>query len=146
MKKIDNIIDNLVEYSGNLFEIIYDDKLEIPGLSILIKDRFILRHKIILNYELIKNEDISVIAHILSHEWGHHIYKHTYINPQTLSNEEKEKIELEADKYAYDFIKYYNYDLDKVIHYIKKNHINDINMFEKKVKFLYQRLNILYEK
>ena len=146
MKKIDNIIDNLVKYSGKLFEIVYDDKLEIPGLSLLIEDRFILRHKIILNYELIKNEDTSVIAHILAHEWGHHIYKHTYINPKTLSNEEKEKIELEADTYAYNFIKYYNYDLDKVIHYIKKNHINDINMFEKKVKFLYQRLNILYEK
>lgn len=145
MKKIDTIIDNLVTYSGNLFEIVYDNKLEIPGLSILVEDRFLLRQKIILNYELIKDETSSVIAHILAHEWGHQMYKHTYINPQTLSIEQKDNIELEADQYAFDFIKYYNYNVDEIIQYIKKNHLNDINIFEKKIQFLHKRLNILYE-
>lgn len=142
---IDSVIDNLVEYSNCLFEIEYDNNLEIPGLSILIIDnRSQLRNKIILNYNLIKNETISVIAHILAHEWGHHINKHTYIDILKLNDNEKEIIEIEADNYAYNFIKKYNYNINEIIDYIKKNYEKDINIFEKKINFVNKRLNILY--
>ena len=100
MDKINKIIDNLVDYSHNLFEIEYDNKLDIPALSILIRDnRYHLRQKIIINYDLIKNESISIIAHILSHEWGHHMLKHTFTDPNTLNNTQRNLIELEADTY-----------------------------------------------
>jgi hypothetical protein len=144
-ESIEQLIDNLVEYSNYLFEIEYDNNLEMPGLSILIIDnRHQLRNKIILNYNLIKNETISVIAHILAHEWGHHIYKHTYINPLTLNNKEKDIIEIEADNYAYNFIKIYNYNINEIINYIKNNYKMDCNILKKKKNFINKRLNILY--
>ena len=49
MDKINLIIDNLVKYSGHLFEIIYDNNLPMPGMSILEQDfRGVNRFKIIL--------------------------------------------------------------------------------------------------
>ena len=66
--KIETIIDKLVNHSGHLFEIIYDNKLPMPGMSFIEKDfRGMNRYKVIINYDLIKNESSSVIAHILSH-------------------------------------------------------------------------------
>ena len=144
MNKINQIIDNLVDYSHTLFEIEYDNKLEIPALSILIKDnRYQLRHKIIINYNLIKEESISVIAHILSHEWGHHMFKHTFTDPTTLTTEQRTLVELEADTYALNFIKKYNYNKNNIIKYIKKNHIKDCNIFQQKLNLLNKRLLIL---
>ena len=121
MNKINLVIDKLFEHSGNLFEIIYDDNLLMPGMSFVSKDfRGINRYKIIINYNLIKDETISVIAHILSHEWGHHILKHTIVDPSLLSNNEILEKEIEADTYAYNFIKKYNYNIDDIENYIKK--------------------------
>ena len=55
--KIDLIIDKLVNHSGCLFEIIYDNKLPMPGMSFVEKDfRGMNRYKVVLNYNLIKNE------------------------------------------------------------------------------------------
>ena len=144
MNNINSIIDNLVKYSQCLFEIEYDNHLKIPGLSLLIKDnRNQYRNKIILNYDLIKNQTIDVIAHILAHEWGHHMYKHTYINPCTLNTKQLDIVELEADTYAFNFIKKYNYNINNIINYIKENHTNDCNIFEKKINLTQKRLAIL---
>ena len=53
--KIDLIIDKLVNHSGCLFEIIYDNKLHMPGMSFVEKDfRGMNRYKVVLNYNLIK--------------------------------------------------------------------------------------------
>ena len=101
MNYINSVIDNLVKHSGNLYEIIYDNNLHIPGLSFIEKDLHgTNRFKIVINLKMIENENIDVIAHILSHEWGHHMLKHTLKNPILLNEEEKINIELEADTYA----------------------------------------------
>ena len=145
MNKINLVIDKLFEHSGNLFEIIYDNNLQMPGMSFVSKDfRGINRYKIIINYNLIKDEKISVIAHILSHEWGHHILKHTIIDPSLLSNNEILEKEIEADTYAYNFIKKYNYNIDDIENYIKKNFLYEIENFKSKLKLLEKRINILH--
>ena len=116
-----------------------------PGMSFVSKDfRGINRYKIIINYNLIKDEKISVIAHILSHEWGHHILKHTIIDPSLLSNNEILEKEIEADTYAYNFIKKYNYNIDDIENYIKKNFLYEIENFKSKLKLLEKRINILH--
>ena len=82
----------------------------LPGMSFVEKDfRGMNRYKVVLNYNLIKNESSSVIAHILSHEWGHHILKHTLVNPSLLSSDRISETEIEADTYAYNFIIKNNY-------------------------------------
>lgn len=145
-KNLNEIIDNLVNYSGSLFEIIYDNNLYIPGLSLIEKDfRGNNRYKIIINYNLIKNEPISVIAHILSHEWGHHILKHTYTNPINLTENEKINIELEADTYANNFIKTYNYNKNDILDFLKKNLEKELNLYENKLNFFKKRIDILYK-
>ena len=144
MEKINLIIDKLIEHSGHLFEIIYDNNLPMPGMSFIEKDfRNMNRNKIILNYNLIKNEKISVIAHILSHEWGHHILKHTLVNPSLLSEYKLLDLEIEADIYAYNFIIKYNYNIKDIENYIKKNFEYDIINFKNKLDLFEKRVNIL---
>ena len=145
MEYLDSIIDNLVEYSNTLYEIEFDNNLPFPGFSLsLIDTRYQLRNKIILNHNLLKNLSISIIAHIIAHEWGHHIHKHTSVNPIELTDEEKNKIELEADYYAFNFIKIYKYNITEIINYIKDNHKKNCEKFFKNQNFIEKRLNILY--
>ena len=137
-------IDNLVEHSSHLFEIEYDNNLNIPAMSILMIDNNnIYRNKIILNYNLIKNLSINVIAHILAHEWGHHIYKHTHINPQTLNKSQKKYFEIEADIYACNFIKKYKYNINDIIEYIENDKKKNYDLFYENNLFIIHRLNIL---
>jgi hypothetical protein len=144
MDKINPIIDNLIEHSGCLFEIIYDDNLQMPGMSIIIKDqRGIDRKKVIINYNLIKDESISVIAHILSHEWGHHILKHTLSNPILLSANKISDIEIEADTYANKFIVKYDYNIKDIINYIKKNFECETMNYKNKLDLFKRRINVL---
>ena len=142
--KIDLIIDKLVNHSGCLFEIIYDNKLPMPGMSFVEKDfRGMNRYKVVLNYNLIKNESSSVIAHILSHEWGHHILKHTLVNPSLLSSDRISETEIEADTYAYNFIIKNNYSVEDIQNYIKKNFEYETRDFKKKLDLFKKRINIL---
>ena len=145
--KIDSIIDKLVNHSGCLFEIIYDSKLPMPGMSFVEKDfRGMNRYKVVLNYNLIKNESPSVIAHILSHEWGHHILKHTLVNPSLLSADRISETEIEADTYAYNFIIQNNYSIEDIQNYIKKNFECETNHFKNKLDLFKKRINVLNNK
>jgi Zn-dependent peptidase ImmA (M78 family) len=147
MDKINSVIDNLIEHSGCLFEIIYDNNLQMPGMSIIIKDkRDVDRYKVIINYNLIKDETISVIAHILSHEWGHHILKHTLVNPSLLSANRISEIEIEADTYAYNFIIQHNYNIEDIQNYIKKNFEYEARDFKNKFDLFKKRINVLNNK
>ena len=147
MDKIETIIDKLVNYSGCLFEIIYDNKLPMPGMSFIEKDlRGINRYKVVINYDLVKNETPSVIAHILSHEWGHHILKHTLVNPSLLSTNRISETEIEADTYAYNFIIQNNYSIEDIQNYIKKNFEYESRDFKNKLDFFKKRINVLNNK
>ena len=144
MDKINSVIDNLIEDSGCLFEIIYDNNLQMPGMSIIIQDkRGVDRYKVIINYNLIKNEPISVIAHIFSHEWGHHILKHTLSNPTLLSSEKMSNIEIEADIYAYKFIVKYGYNSEDIKNYIKKNFEYETMNYKNKLDLFKRRIDVL---
>ena len=145
--KIEKIIDKLVNYSGYLFEIIYDNKLPIPGMSFVEKDyKGINRYKVVINYNLVKDETPSVIAHILSHEWGHHILKHTLVNPSLLSSNRILETEIEADTYAYNFIIQNNYNIEDIQNYIKKNFEYESRNFKNKLDLFKKRINILNNK
>ena len=147
MDKIETIIDKLVNYSGCLFEIIYDNKLPMPGMSFIEKDlRGINRYKVVINYDLVKNETPSVIAHILSHEWGHHILKHTLVNPSLLSTNIISETEIEAYTYAYNFIIQNNYSIEDIQNYIKKNFEYESRDFKNKLDLFKKRINVLNNK
>ena len=66
----------------------------------------------------------SILAHILAHEYGHHIYEHVKINPEFLNPPQLEHIENEADFYALMFIEKYNYNKDEIIKFIADTSIN----------------------
>lgn len=115
---MENIIQELVEYSGKLFIIKEDNNLRIPAFSLIEYDfRNNPRNVIVINKRLIP-EDISIMAHILAHEYGHHIYEHVKINPLSLNETQLEQIESEADFYALMFIEKYKYNKNAIIKFI----------------------------
>jgi len=115
---MENIIQELVEYSGKLFIIKEDNSLRIPALSLIEYDfRNNPRNVIVINKKLIP-EDISIMAHILAHEYGHHIYEHVKINPISLNEAQLEQIESEADFYALMFVEKYKYNKNAIIKFI----------------------------
>lgn len=125
LKNIDEIIDQLVEFSSKLFEIKIDNSIQLPAFSLIENDfRGNPRNRILINDRLIPMNNKSILAHILSHEYGHHIYNHVKVHPNNLDAKQLEHIENEADFYALMFIDKYNYDKDEIIHFISETSIN----------------------
>ena len=128
MEKLNNlneILDQLVEFSGKLFEVKIDQKLHIPAFSLIENDfRGNPRNRILINDRLIPMNNKSIIAHIMAHEYGHHIYEHVKINPGNLNDKQLTHIENEADFYALMFIEKYNYNKDEIIRFIADTSVN----------------------
>lgn len=116
---MENIIQELVDYSGKLFFIREDNNLKIPAFSTIEYDfRNNPRNVIVINKKLIPDTDISVLAHILAHEYGHHIYEHVTINPITLNEAQYMQVECEADFYALMFIEKYKYNKSAITRFM----------------------------
>jgi Zn-dependent peptidase ImmA (M78 family) len=133
---MDNIIQELVDYSGKLFIIKEDSNLKMPAFSLIEYDfRRNPRNVIIINRNLIPSDDISVLAHILAHEYGHHIYEHVKINPRTLNEKQLEQIECEADFYALMFIEKYKYSKNSIIKFMIET-TNSISLLKKRIDII----------
>jgi hypothetical protein len=125
LNNLEEIIDQLVEFTGKLFEIKIDSNLQIPAFSLIDIDfRGNPRNTILINDRLIPMNNKSILAHILAHEYGHHIYEHVKINPAFLNPPQLEHIENEADFHALMFIEKYNYNKDEIIKFIADTSIN----------------------
>ena len=125
LNNLEEIVDRLVEFTDKLFEIKIDNNLHIPAFSLIDTDfRGNPRNTILINDKLIPMNNKSILAHILAHEYGHHIYEHVKINPNQLNSKQLEHIENEADFHALMFIEKYNYDKDEIIKFIADTSVN----------------------
>lgn len=119
------ILNQLYEYSNNCINVREDRNLQIPAFSTIEKDiygRYI--PVVLVNTKLIPN-NINIIAHILSHEWGHHVLRHMDMEQSAVFKQEDindiQEKENEADLYAANFIKEYSYDIDHIKSFMKEH-------------------------
>lgn len=129
-----DILNALFEYSNQYIEVRNDINLPMPAFSLIEQDihgRFI--PIILINLNLIP-ENENILAHILSHEWGHHISKHIELIPPPPHNmptpQERQRKEDEADTYAAKFIKKYSYDKQTIIDFLHKHPFDLKNRLE----------------
>ena len=124
---INNIMNQLFDYSNHYIEVRNDINLNIPAFSIIETNMYGRNIPyILINLDLI-SEDKSVIAHILSHEWGHHVLRH--LKPTNVLKKEKninnlddrQQKENEADTYASKFIKDKSFRKDSIIKFMKEH-------------------------
>ena len=125
LNNLEEILDELVEFTGKLFEVKIDNNLQFPAFALIENDfRGNPRDVILINDRLIPMNNKSILAHILAHEYGHHIYEHIKIYPGHLNSKQLEHIENEADFHALMFIEKYNYNKDEIIRFIADTSVN----------------------
>ena len=119
--------NQLFELSNTFIELRCDIRMPIPGFSLIEPDIYGLYRPIIVLNPTIIPDDPNVIAHILGHEWGHHVHRH--IEPRTHGMppeglKRRQEKENEADMYAAKFIKTYAYDTDAIISFLREHPID----------------------
>jgi hypothetical protein len=114
------ISNELHDYTGKIVNLIVDDYLHIPALSYI--DELGL-NTIRINLSIIPLSE-SVIAHIMSREYGHHILKHFETESYKLDSEELEKREDEADIFAAKFIKNNKYQQEPIEIFISETSVS----------------------
>jgi len=121
------VANQLFEMSNTFVELRCDIAMPMPGFSLIEPDiHGLYRPVIVLNPTIIP-DDPSVIAHVLGHEWGHHVLRHIEprgpdIPPE--NSERRQEKENEADAYAARFIKTYRYDTDAIISFMREHPID----------------------
>lgn len=94
-----DILNQLFEYSRS-----YINVLPIPAFSIIERDIYgRYTPTILINLSILPN-DKNILAHILSHEWGHHMLKHLLMDPpckeEMPTQIERQLHENQVDSYA----------------------------------------------
>ena len=146
LNNLEEILEQLVEFTGKLFEVKIDSNLQIPAYSLIDTDfRGTPRNTILINDRLIPMNNKSILAHILSHEYGHHIYEHVKINPTHLNPQQLEHIENEADFHALMFIEKYNYNKDEIIRFIADTSVNK-DISRSRIDILCGNISIIEDK
>ena len=126
---ITTILNQLYKYSNTFLNIRNDITLPVPGFSTIEKDLYgRLIPTIIINLSLIPNDE-NVLAHILSHEWGHHVSKHLLpIKDDTREyigyDHNRQQKENEADLFAAKFITHYKYNKSAIIDFFKSHPVD----------------------
>ena len=93
-------LHELHDYSGVLVSLVVDHYLRIPALSYVDEGGL---PTIRINLALVPLCE-SVIAHVMAHEYGHHVMKHVHTELYKLTPEELDSREDEADTYAAKFV------------------------------------------
>ena len=119
MKYLDEIIDELIDYTRLEVEIRINNYIPCPAMSSLSNNKRIIE----VNQYLIPDH-LDITAHIMSHEFGHHYLDHVFEDPRTLDQLELDIREDEADTYASVFIEKYGYDKKPIIDFIIKGNSN----------------------
>lgn len=124
------ILNQLLKHSNHCIQVREDPNLHIPAFSVIEKDLFGRYVPLILiNQKIIPNNE-NVYAHILAHEWGHHVLNHILVEPppihQRPSPSEVQQKENEADLYAAKFIKKHNYDVESICDFMRE-HPHDLD-------------------
>lgn len=128
--------------SPNEIKLVYDDKIQMPALSMLDCDGFPC---IIGNPNLIP-EDENIQAHILSHEMGHIINKDIYTDPRLLKRDELYEKECLADEVASEYInKNIKYNKDIIVEYLKDLCINEVDFLDNRLKYVNDLIQSSYE-
>lgn len=129
------ILNQLYEYSNTYINVREDSNLQMPAFSIIEKDLHGRYTPVILINQKFIPKNINIIAHVLSHEWGHHILEHIKKDPPKImpDRNEVQSKENEADTYAAHFIKEYSYDTEDISNFMRE-HPADLE----------NRLHILY--
>ena len=110
-------INNLLNiYSNKYINIVFDNTLNIPALS-FIKDTYPF---IVINVDLFPLSE-SVIAHILAHEYGHHVLHHVDTPSNLLTQSEIDICEDQADIYASKFIYQYGFMKNPITNYLNND-------------------------
>lgn len=121
-------------------ELIYDDKIPMPAMSILNKITGL--PSIIANPNLIP-ENYSCQVHILSHELGHIINKDIYTDPSIHSRVDMYKIECLADEIAAEYMYLHKdrYPIQPVIDYFIENCLLEQKMLDEELKSMNIQIN-----
>lgn len=120
-------------------ELIYDDKLPMPAMSIL--NKLTGYPSIIANNNLIPN-DLSCQSHILSHEVGHIINQDIYNDPLQYNRSEMYKIECLADEVAAEYIQHNKdrYPIKPIIDYFVDTCLLEQKMLQDELIYLNEQL------
>ena len=125
------IANKLYEYSNQYIEIRCDNHLRTPGFSLIEKDiHGRLIPIIVVNPDILPCDE-NIVAHVISHEWGHHVCKHLLNRSKPMSEsmyfespETKWKKENEADAYAARFVSEHNYNIEAIADFFRSNPID----------------------
>lgn len=124
-------MNKLYEFSNRYIEVRIEKSLPMPGFSTIEKDIYGRFKPLILINPKVLTEDNNILAHVLAHEWGHHKNNHIpLIAPNENEKETKAQIdekEDEADLFAAEFIKEYQFDKGTIISFMRSSRDQNLN-------------------